>query len=106
MPYEGPYGKCGRFLKELRCSTDQLPLGFVGGQEDTWDERGVKRVHVDQPFPGLEKRRCKPTVGPGGKTMRCAIISRGKETGSSKLEKEAYDKRVDVFFQPKAWADS
>ncbi|CAB1096451.1 unnamed protein product [Ectocarpus sp. CCAP 1310/34] len=68
IPYEGPYGKWGRFVKELRDNTDQIPLGFVTGQ--------------------------------------CAIIFRGKGTGITKVEKVAYDKRIDVFFQPKAWADS
>ncbi|CAM9872033.1 unnamed protein product [Ectocarpus sp. 6 AP-2014] len=108
IPYEGPYGKWGRFVKELRDNTDQVPLGFVTGQEDTWDKRGAKRVHVGQPFPGLEKRQCtvQPTIGAGGKKTRCAIIFRGKGTGITKVEKAAYDKRVDVFFQPKAWADS
>lgn len=108
IPYEGPYGKWGRFVKELRDNTDQVPLGFVTGQEDTWGQRGAKRVHIGQSFPGLEKRPCtvQPTIGAGGKKTRCAIIFRGKGTGITKLEKAAHDKRVDVFFQPKAWADS
>ena len=37
--------------------------------------------------------------------MRCAIIFRGKGH-VSKIEKQAYDKRVDVYFQSHAWADS
>ena len=37
--------------------------------------------------------------------MRCAIIFRGKGH-VSKVEKQAYDKRVDVYFQSHAWADS
>ena len=37
--------------------------------------------------------------------MRCAIIFRGKGH-VSKVEQQAYDKRVDVYFQSYAWADS
>ena len=35
-----------------------------------------------------------------------AIIFRGTGKRISKVEKKAYDSRVDVFFQKKAWADS
>lgn len=85
-----------------------MPLGFVNNKEVTWEERGAKRVHIGQPFPGLEKKHCtvQPTIVLGGKTMRCVIIFRGKGTSISRVGKAAYDKRVDVFFQPKAWADT
>ena len=35
-----------------------------------------------------------------------AIIFRGTGKRISKVEKKAYDSRVDVFFQKNAWADS
>ena len=38
--------------------------------------------------------------------MRCVIIFRGTGKRISKVEKKAYDSRVDVFFQKSAWADS
>ena len=38
--------------------------------------------------------------------MRCVIIFRGTGKRISKVEKKAYDTRVDVFFQKNAWADS
>ncbi|CAM9910425.1 unnamed protein product [Pylaiella littoralis] len=44
--------KWGRFLLEERVNTDQVPVGFVNGQDSSWDQRGAKRVHVMQPFPG------------------------------------------------------
>ena len=99
--------KWGRFLLHQRWNSDQVPLGFVSGQDSTWEERGSKRVHIAQPFPGLEKRQCtvQPTISPGDRTMLCAIIFRGKGH-VSKIEKQAYDKRVDVYFQSHAWADS
>eukprot|EP00903_Cladosiphon_okamuranus_P021062 g19348.t1 len=95
-------------LRELESRAQEVPTGFVNGQVDSWDQTGAARVHIMQPFPGLEKRQCtvQPTFGPGGKVMKCAIIFRGKGTGISKVEKAAYDKRVVVFFQPKAWADN
>lgn len=98
--------KWGRFLPKERKNTDQVPMGFVNGHSDTWDQTGALRVQVGQPFPGLEKRQCtvQPTFGPSGEAMRCAIIFRGKGR-VSKVERAAYDERVDVFFQPNAWAD-
>ena len=38
--------------------------------------------------------------------MRCAIIFRGTGKRMSKVEKKAYDTRVDAFFQKNTWADS
>ena len=38
--------------------------------------------------------------------MRCAIIFGGTGKRISKVEKKAYDSRVDIFFQKNAWADS
>ena len=85
-----------------------MPLPFVNGQSETWAPKGSKRVSIAQPFSGLEKRQCtvQPTIGPGGKLMQCAIIFRGTGKRISKVEKKAYDPRVDVFFQKNAWADS
>ena len=56
--------KWGRFLLNQRWSAGQVPLGFVSGQDSTWEERGSKRVHIAQPFPGLEKCQCtvQPTI--------------------------------------------
>ena len=99
--------KWGRFLLNQRWNADQVPLGFVSRQDSAWEERGSKRFHIAQPFPGLEKRQgtVQPTISPGDKTMRCAIIFRSKGH-VSQVEKQAYDKRVDVYFQSHAWADS
>eukprot|EP00903_Cladosiphon_okamuranus_P012014 g11281.t1 len=98
--------KWGRFLPKERKNTDQVPMGFVNGHSDTWDQTGALRVQIGQPFPGLEKRQCtvQPTFAPDGEAMRCAIIFRGKGR-VSKVERAAYDERVDVFFQENAWAD-
>ena len=97
---------CGRFLLNQRWNADQVPLGFASGLDSTWDERGSKRVYIAQPFLGLEKRQFTvQPISPDDKTMRCAIIFRGKGH-VSKVEKQAYGKRVGVYFQSHAWADS
>ena len=98
----------GRFQLNERFNSDQVPLPFVNRQSETWATKGNKRVSIAQPFSGLEKRQCtiQPTIGPGGKLMQCAIICRGTGKRISKVEKKAYDPRVDVFFQKNAWADS
>ena len=102
------YPKYGRFQLNERFNSDQVPLPVVNGQSETWASKGSKRVSIAQPFSGLEKRQCtiQPTIGPGGKLMQCAIIFRGTGKRISKVEKKAYDPRVDVFFQKNAWADS
>lgn len=43
--------------------------------------------------------------GPGEKTMRISVIFRGQGKRISPVEKAAYHKDVDVFFQENAWAD-
>ena len=100
--------KYGRFQLNERFNSDQVPLPFVNGQPETWAPKGSKRVSIAQPLSGLEKRQCtiQPTIGPGGKLMQCTILFRGTGKRISKMEKKAYDPRVDGFFQKSAWADS
>ena len=66
----------------------------------TYDVAGTKGVHGSQPQAGLEKRQCTVNIciGPGDKLIRSAIIVHGKGR-ISVAEREAYDPRVDVFFQ-------
>ncbi|CAB1116905.1 unnamed protein product [Ectocarpus sp. CCAP 1310/34] len=44
-------------------------------------------------------------LGPGEKTLRISVIFRGTGKRISPVEKAAYHKDVDVFFQENAWAD-
>ena len=99
--------KYGQFQLWERFNVDQVPLPFVNGQVDTWEKRGEKRVAIAQPFAGLEKRQCTMQVifGPAQKLMRVSVIFRGKGKRISPLEKAAYHKNVDVFYQENAWAD-
>ncbi|CAB1106446.1 unnamed protein product [Ectocarpus sp. CCAP 1310/34] len=85
--------KYGQFQLWERWNMDRVSLAFVNGLLDTWEERGAKRVAISQPFPGLEKRQC---------TMQ-VIFGTGKRI--SPVEKAAYHKDVDVFFQENTWAD-
>ena len=95
--------KYGRFQLNNRFNRDQVPLPLVNGWSETWAPKGSKRVSISQPFSELEKRQCtiQPILGPGGKRMRCAIIFRGTGKRISKVEKKAYDTRVDVFLPEK-----
>ncbi|CAB1105285.1 unnamed protein product [Ectocarpus sp. CCAP 1310/34] len=99
--------KYGQFLLWERWNVDQVPLAFVNGLLDTWEERVAKRVAISQPFPGLEKRQCTVLVifGPGETTLRISVIFRGMGKRISPVEKAAYHEDVDVFFQENAWAD-
>ena len=99
--------KYGQFQLWERINVDQVPLPFVNGQIQTWEPTGSLRVAIAQPFAGLEKRQCtmQVTFGPGGKVFRIAVIFRGKGKRISAVEKAAYHKDVDVFFQENAWAD-
>ena len=100
QPRDPKYGWCQ--LNE-RFNHDQVSLSFVNGQSETWAPKGSKRVSIAQPFSGLEKTQCtiQPTIGPSAKLMRCAIIFRGTGKRISKVEKKAYDTRVDVFLPEK-----
>ena len=99
--------KYGQLQLSERSNVDQVPLPFVNGQADTWEKTGEKRVAIAQPFASLEKRQCTMQVifGPGSKRMRISVIFRGIGKRISPVEKDAYHKNVDVFFQENAWAD-
>ncbi|CBJ33249.1 C2H2 zinc finger protein [Ectocarpus siliculosus] len=99
--------KYGQFQLWERWNVDQVPLPFVNGLISTWEKTGALRVAISQPFAGLEKRQCTMQVifGPGEKTMRISVIFRGQGKRISPVEKAAYHKDVDVFFQQNAWAD-
>ncbi|CAB1119997.1 unnamed protein product [Ectocarpus sp. CCAP 1310/34] len=99
--------KYGQFQLWERWNVDQVPLAFVNGLLVTWEERGAKRVAISQPFSGLEKRPCTMQVifGPGETTLRISVIFRGTGKRISPVEKAAYHKDVDVFFQENAWGD-
>ncbi|KAK3285298.1 hypothetical protein CYMTET_7088 [Cymbomonas tetramitiformis] len=103
--------KWGRFLPTQRVNVDQSPLGFISGLQDTYTEKGSKEVWINTPSGiSLEKRQCTLQVcyaadARGGVQCRLALIFRGLGQRITALEKESWDDRVDVYFQPNAWAD-
>ena len=106
--------KWGRFLPKQRFNVDQSPLPFAIDVKKTYEQiiRGDKenrnnRVWVCQPFSGADKRQCSLNIcfRPDGEQPRIAVIFRGQGKRISKVEKEAWDSDVDIYFQPCAWAD-
>ncbi|KAK3255531.1 hypothetical protein CYMTET_35291 [Cymbomonas tetramitiformis] len=103
--------KWGRFGPNQRVNVDQTPLGFISGLQDTYEHKGTNEVWISTPNgSSLEKRQCTLQVcfvadAEGYSQPRLAIIFRGLGVRISAVEKAAWDPRVDVYFQPKAWAD-
>lgn len=99
----------GRFPPHLRFNVDQVGIAFIMDQESTFDFVGNKRIWIKLAGSGaLEKRQAtlqlcfSPDDGP---QPRGAIVFRGTGVRISRVEKQAYDKRIDVCWQRKAWVD-
>ena len=107
--------KYGRFLPEQRFNVDQSPLPFAIDTKKTYEEvkpkdpeNRHKKVWVQQPGSGLEKRQCTLQIcfRPTGTQPRLAVIFRGQGKRISQVERNAWHKDVDVYFQKCAWADT
>jgi hypothetical protein len=99
--------KYGRWLPNNRYNIDQVPLPFVVDQEKTYDTLGSKQVWVAQPSSGLDKRQATLQLcirAEGEQNVKPALVFRGKGR-VEKVEKEQYDKGVDVYVQSCAWVD-
>jgi hypothetical protein len=118
--------KYGRYVPWCRLNVDQVPLPFVNDMETTYEERGVKRVTINQLGPSLGKRQAtgqicfRPMVPPPtGCTDSAAralydqhlqaqpapcIIFRG-QGNITDFEKSAYPPGLVVLWQAKAWVD-
>ena len=48
--------KWGKYLPHQRANVDQVPLPFVNGLEETYEEVGAKRVAINGNGPALAKR--------------------------------------------------
>jgi hypothetical protein len=100
----------GQYPPKFRYNVDQIPLPFINDQKTTWARRGDKTVWIRQAGSGAFSKRqatiqlcCSPVDGP---QPRVALIFRGKGVRISIEERAAYHPDVDVYFQPKAWADT
>lgn len=102
--------KYGLFPPRLRYNMDSVPLPFINEQKTTFETKGSKVVWIAQPGNGaFEKRFCTLHLAfcPDAKKQpKPALIFRGLGKRISTAEKEAYDSRVDVYWQKKAWADT
>ena len=101
----GQYAPCNRY------NVDQIPLPFNYDASSTLEFKGTLSVVIkgcstndgDKRFCTLQLC-CRPVVPEGETQPRIAVIFRGQGTVMNR-EKDKYDKRVDVYFQKKAWAD-
>ena len=100
----------GRFLPELRCSMDQVAVPFTSAADKTFEFVGESRVQTKAQAEGLLKRQATIILHFFGQTGldryygQLGLIFKGQGRLPA-AEKAAYDPRVCVFFQPKAWMD-
>ena len=99
----------GRFLMKNRFNMDQVGLEFVCGDDRTYDFIGEPKVQCKQQSEGLSKRVATLNACIGGadfnwKNLKTGVIFKGAGQ-VSKAERLAYDPRVFVQFQAKAWMD-
>ena len=97
----------GRYTPRAIFNVDQSPLQLQPGAAVTLELRGATTVQIAARDSG-EKRYCtlQITVSPGETQPSLMIIFRGQGARLSAQEKAAWDKRVVVEFQPKAWVDA
>jgi transposase-like protein len=100
--------KWGLYPPERRANLDQVPGPFAPNLGPTLEFRGTKKVVVVQPGNGLEKRQFTFNVcflPRAAQQPPLGILFRGTGARISRSELAAYDKRVMVSFQKKAWMD-
>ena len=97
----------GLFPRNNQHNKDQVPLPFVVSLSDTYEEKGKKEIWIRQNQAGLDKRFCTLELcfRPGPDQPKPGAVFRGKGTRISAVEKAAWDERVHVMFQEKAWVD-
>ena len=109
--YDGP--SYGRFPWENRFNVDQVPCPLENGIDSTYEERGKTHVRIQSCGSNATKRFCTLQImmrlsNDNNKfpQPRMAIIFKGTGARIKSEESEGWDKRVDVYFQKKAWADT
>ena len=96
---------------ERRFNFDQVPLPLMccGSSRRTIANRGAKEVWVRQPRDDSDKRQATVhlTLRAGGEAPqpKPILVFRGKGLRISEAERNAWDPRVHVLFQPRAWVD-
>ena len=87
---------------------DQTPLPFVLGGWKMYEFKGASLVWVQGGQSGLDKRQCTvqlTIVANGEPRVKPLILFRGTGCHISKQERNAWNSRVQVYFQKKAWCD-
>ena len=100
-----------RYLPLQRFNVDQSTLPFARDTTKTYEQIDIrskenrnKKVWTSQPNTGDSKGFCTLNVcfSPTGEQPKLVIIFRGKGKRLSAVEKESWDKDVDVYFQNNA----
>ena len=87
---------------------DQTPLQFVLDDGKTYADKGSSEVWCVSGSSGLDKRQCSVELtifSDGVPHVRPIVIFCGKGLRITCKEQEAWDHRVQVAFQLKAWCD-
>ena len=94
-----------------RVNVDQVPFEFESDVRYTYDDKGAKAVHVAGAH-GQHKESRFGTLqlmvnlsGVAELQPQLVIVFRGQGLKVKQQELDAYDKRVKVYFQRKAWMD-
>ena len=102
------HSKWVRFLLKQWFNVDQSPLPFATDVKKTYEQltpggkgNQNKKVWVSKPYSGADKRQCSLNIcfRPEGEQLRIAVIFRGQGKRISQVEKQAWHKNVDVYFQ-------
>ena len=89
-------------------SMDQTPLPFVLDDAKSYADKGSSKVWCVSRYSGLDKRQCsvqRTTFADDVPRVRPLAIFCGKGLRITRKKQEAWDRRVQVAFQPKAWCD-
>ena len=87
---------------------NQTPLPFVPDDGKIYADKGSSEVWCVSGSSRLDKRQCSAQLtifADGVSRVRQLVIFRGKGLRITRKEQEAWDRRVQVAFQPKAWCD-
>ena len=98
----------GTYQTKDIANMDQTPLPFILDDGLTYDELGAKSVWCASGPSGKDKRMCTVQItifADGVPRVKPLLIFRGKGLRIQKKERDQYDKRVRVVFQPNAWCD-
>ena len=120
--------KWGKYLPHERFNVDQVPMPFIYEMDYTYEEKGAKRVAINQLGSALSKRQCTaqvcfrpeppppPPPDASDEVKRRfkqhfmaqpppCIIFRGTGKQIKQAELDAYPPELVVIWQPKAWVD-